>query len=634
MTCARFRTLILCLNLLCGTAIAAENSSIPDNPAGSGLLNVRDVAYGARGDGVTDDTAAIQKALSEALDTHRIVYLPNGTYLVSDSLKWWREGYNLDHVNGWGAFLQLQGQSRAGTVIRLKDKAEGFTKPEQPKAVLITGSRGYHGNKGYRSGEGNEAFENNIRDLTIDIGSGNAGGIGLDYQVSNAGAARNLLIRTSDKQGAGAVGIDLTRRDNGPGLIADVTIEGFAVGIRTGQDLGHFNAKNITLRNQQEVGIKNVNSTFILNGLISENSVPAVRNQGQGYFTLFAARLNGGLPAHAAIMNEAVDSFFIARDISVSGYKHIINNQGTLVAGTKLATWNSHPPLGGTIEDQEKIALPWSEPKPFAVPAIADWEVVKDPSGNDDSDRVQAALNSGKPVVALGAGRWFVSKSLNVPPHVKMITGLGAEFDGAKTPNNGTPLFILEGGTAQHQLIIDRMCIGGLKGYAIDHRDLREVVIRDLLFFSSNIYYNAKGDKRVFIENVAGNGYHFGPGTKVWADQWDTENGEANILDQAQMVAFGYKHEGHGPMLVARNGSRVNLYGGLIYSFGGVAATDHLITVIDSTASISLVNVTFVPNGGYPVPVQLVRGKDTVDIASSSLPRRGGGFALPMLIQK
>jgi len=156
-------------------------ASVPELPPGGDILNVRDAAYGAVGDGVADDTAAIQKALSEALDSHRVVYLPKGIYLVSDSLRWWRAGYNIDQVNGWGGFMQLQGQSRSGTIIRLKDNAAGFTNAGQTKAVIITASRGYHGNKGYRSGEGNEAFENHLRDFTLDVGKGNAGAVGIDY---------------------------------------------------------------------------------------------------------------------------------------------------------------------------------------------------------------------------------------------------------------------------------------------------------------------------------------------------------------------------------------------------------------------------------------------------------------------
>ncbi|MEK6796210.1 MAG: glycosyl hydrolase family 28-related protein [Spirochaetota bacterium] len=48
-----------------------------------GAVNVKDSAIGARGDGVTDDT----KALQNAIDAHEIVFLPKGYYLITATLR-------------------------------------------------------------------------------------------------------------------------------------------------------------------------------------------------------------------------------------------------------------------------------------------------------------------------------------------------------------------------------------------------------------------------------------------------------------------------------------------------------------------------------------------------------------------
>lgn len=50
------------------------------------IINVKDPAYGARGDGTTDDTAAIQSAITAAQAIGAAVYLPFGSYLVSSTL--------------------------------------------------------------------------------------------------------------------------------------------------------------------------------------------------------------------------------------------------------------------------------------------------------------------------------------------------------------------------------------------------------------------------------------------------------------------------------------------------------------------------------------------------------------------
>ena len=62
------------------TAAAAVYNP-PTRQRGSAVLNVRN--YGAFGDGVHDDTAAIQKAISSLPSTGGTVFVPAGTYLIN-----------------------------------------------------------------------------------------------------------------------------------------------------------------------------------------------------------------------------------------------------------------------------------------------------------------------------------------------------------------------------------------------------------------------------------------------------------------------------------------------------------------------------------------------------------------------
>jgi hypothetical protein len=52
-----------------------------------GYLNVRSAPYGAKGDGVADDSAAFVAAIQDAYANNLVVYVPTGTYLISRQLR-------------------------------------------------------------------------------------------------------------------------------------------------------------------------------------------------------------------------------------------------------------------------------------------------------------------------------------------------------------------------------------------------------------------------------------------------------------------------------------------------------------------------------------------------------------------
>ena len=81
-------------------------------------VNVR--SLGLKGDGVTDDTAALQKAIAE----HKVLYLPIGNYVVRDTIT-----LRPDTV--------LIGLHPNLTQIDLLDSTPGFQGPGAPKALLL-----------------------------------------------------------------------------------------------------------------------------------------------------------------------------------------------------------------------------------------------------------------------------------------------------------------------------------------------------------------------------------------------------------------------------------------------------------------------------------------------------------------
>jgi hypothetical protein len=153
LSCSSYFLLILfkCVNSVTGDKFFPKAIAI----------NVK-TQYGAKGDGVTDDTKAIRKAIQE--NHRRPIYFPAGTYLVSDRLEY-------RNLSGkFEAFTWLQGQNRATTTIRLKNNAPGYADPTHPKAVVYAASSndGNHVSKEYlEKGEGNQAFANYVEDITM-----------------------------------------------------------------------------------------------------------------------------------------------------------------------------------------------------------------------------------------------------------------------------------------------------------------------------------------------------------------------------------------------------------------------------------------------------------------------------------
>ena len=92
-------------------------SDIPALPAQNTWVNLRDL--GAKGDGVTDDTAVIQRAIAE----HRTIYIPSGRYIVTDTIT-----LKPDTV--------LIGLSPTTTQFDLPDSTPGFQGPGEAKALL------------------------------------------------------------------------------------------------------------------------------------------------------------------------------------------------------------------------------------------------------------------------------------------------------------------------------------------------------------------------------------------------------------------------------------------------------------------------------------------------------------------
>ena len=170
-------------------------------PHGEGFRNVRD--FGAKGDGVSDDTPAFIRALEVGRGgkgtrekTPANVYVPSGTYLLSDTLIVYRA-------------TMLAGDADNPPTLVLKKNAPGFGDPEKPKPMIVTygaydtdpADRQWAIRTDQVGGSTNNTFLITVRHLNLKIEAGNPGAWGIFWLVAQQTALRNVTIDAGEGQG-------------------------------------------------------------------------------------------------------------------------------------------------------------------------------------------------------------------------------------------------------------------------------------------------------------------------------------------------------------------------------------------------------------------------------------------------
>ena len=198
-------------------------------------------AYGAKGDGRTDDTAAIQRAISENIGkpNRPAVIRLSGRHLVSKSLEW------RDATGRWAAYGVLAGAYPADTGLVLPPNCPGFGDPHAPRPVVVTGNNPWPGmaEEHRRNGTGFAAFQNWLADLYVEIGEGNAGAVGVNLRANNNGGLDNVAVR-----GPGFCGVSCEDKIIGPLLLYRTTAEGCAYGLRLSKQASFYGVTALDCR--------------------------------------------------------------------------------------------------------------------------------------------------------------------------------------------------------------------------------------------------------------------------------------------------------------------------------------------------------------------------------------------------
>jgi Pectate lyase superfamily protein len=568
-------------------------------PLDSGVINVK--AYGAVGDGITDDTAAILAAIaampiydkSHIMRT-TIVYFPAGTYLVSDTIV-----RKTADANPYYSNLPLFGDGRSHTKIKLVNNAAGFRDAGKPKPVIQTCAHNYLGLL-VANGGGNEGFLNFVENMTIDLGTGNPGAVGIDNVSNNTGSIRNVDIVT---HGAASAGIAMPRVLIGPCLYSGVSIKGpFAVGMDFTRMFCNVVLENITIDGATSYGIRNRQTVINFNNLqitmaggvgianIDPDVLPNVwDNANEGLIVGLNGTITGA--GAAALVNTASINF---KNVRAAGF---------VVDGVPVTE-----SYDGIYHGRTKIGDPeWSLPVkyPPAAPAIpaSRWTKVTAPVFPADATAALRAAfaNPNAKVVYVPNGIYKFSQAIDVADNIESIEGMFSIFINA-TSMPHTPTFRTS--ATRTKTLHVRHCIGeagyvgaGSSGGLVRHRSRdAKVVIRSCTALGTPIVWREPGGGELYCEDVQGtHAYIFGT-AGAWFRQLNLEIATTKMtIDAAPVWILGYKTEALSTGLVVTGGANVEIVGGVNFPVTGSLGQVPNIINTDSRLIASYAETTINP---------------------------------------
>lgn len=209
-----------------------------------GILDVTKMPYSADNTGNEDVTLILQQALNDARDTRSVLYLPPGTYLVSNTItgiqgtiewdQWCYEGF----ADPWLKYASFEypnviigssGEKRSK--IKLDDSTPRFSDPLNPEPVIRFWSRMEYGEIDKSKPQPNISFNQKIIDLDFDLGSGNSGAIAIEHQGAEGSVIEDVNIKA---EGAFA---GICRAPGSGGAIHGVRISGGKYGFYIKNDI-------------------------------------------------------------------------------------------------------------------------------------------------------------------------------------------------------------------------------------------------------------------------------------------------------------------------------------------------------------------------------------------------------------
>ena len=399
---------------------------------GSAFRSVRD--FGAVGDGAADDTAAIQAAIDHERGIRcekkpAVVYLPAGTYRVTDTLILWK-------------YTHLIGNPHDPPTIVLARKAPGFDDPDAKKPVITTTngwgvdpqSRNWAANSNTLGGSANNTFYTQIHHVKVRIERGNPGAVGILWRVAQGTSIRDVTIDARDA----AVGLDVGGGTDyaafdqppsqpGGGVIADTTIRGGRIGLRCWGSQWLF--RSLRIRGQQEIGVHVRHCwNFDFIDLEVAHAPLGMRIERAMVVLLLDSRfrsIRGGQAiatdgSRCYLERVAFDGVAKALDDVIAGNPRDVVRVGAWFRGQGIA--DSVPMEPGDAPPARFELLP-CRPRPLlddvSIVNALDAGAAGDGEA-DDTQALQAAIDAHR-TVFLPYGRYLVRDTLRLGKHTRLI---------------------------------------------------------------------------------------------------------------------------------------------------------------------------------------------------------------------
>jgi hypothetical protein len=451
----------------------------------AGYLDV--TLYGAKGDGETDDTAAIQDAINDSASYSMITYVPFGTYVISKTLTGIQlfngtnenvENQKLGTNTRYGGLLapSLVGpgsgprptiQLKAGTFTDASSPVPMIHLVNTPNCAELYPTTHCGENEPPAFGDFAEMFNGVIRDINVTTGD-NAGAIGIQFYSTQNSYIQNVSV---DARG-GYAGLE---GDPATEVWVNIAVNGGQYGIMLdggSNAAGVDSVAGLALENQTVAGVlidfDGVSITgFSIDELATEATGVKYENGGTGSAVALIDGTIQTAAGLAAIDNEGNGSLYL-NDVYLQAPTSLVVNAGStsLPASGHLdfVTEYSHAASAGSglslacyivVNDETQTTdyIPSASPirtnvasapsdfvirhvpgqLPFAFDTGAFWvtDYGADPTGFTDSTKqiqsaIEAAHQNGSDEVFLPRGNYDLNATLQLYPNTRFFGIPGA----------------------------------------------------------------------------------------------------------------------------------------------------------------------------------------------------------------